>query len=51
MRDGHAERVPMRIGHAGSGPADVPNAEPRNERVIVFPPDALRGGMRVRCAH
>ena len=50
VREGRAERVPVRIGHVGSGAAEVLGGVRRGERVIVFPPDALRGGMRVRSA-
>ena len=50
MRDGRARRVPVRIGHVGSGAAEVLGGVRRGERVIVFPPDALRDGTRVRSA-
>ena len=44
------QRVPVRIGHVGSGAAEVLSGVPRGERVVVFPPDLLRAGMRVRAA-
>jgi HlyD family secretion protein len=47
IRDGRAQRVPVRIGHVGSGVAEVLGGVSRGERVVVFPPDALRAGMRV----
>ena len=50
VREGRAQRVPVRIGHVGSGAAEVLGGVRRGERVIVFPPDGLRGGMRVRSA-
>jgi HlyD family secretion protein len=50
IRDGRAERVPVRIGHVGGGAAEVLGGVRRGERVVVFPPDALRSGMRVRAA-
>jgi HlyD family secretion protein len=50
-RDGRAARVPVRIGHVGSGAAEVLGGVRRGERVIVFPPDALRDGARVRSAN
>jgi HlyD family secretion protein len=50
IRDGRAQRVPVSIGHVGSGVAEVLGGVRRGERVVVFPPDALRAGMRVRAA-
>lgn len=50
VRDGRAQRVPVRIGHVGSGVAEVLGGVRRGERVVVFPPDALRAGMRVTTA-
>jgi HlyD family secretion protein len=47
IRDGRAQRVPVQIGHVGSGVAEVLGGVRRGERVVVFPPDALRAGMRV----
>jgi HlyD family secretion protein len=47
IRDGRAQRVPVHIGHVGSGVAEVLGGVRRGERVVVFPPDALRAGMRV----
>jgi HlyD family secretion protein len=51
IRDARAERVPVRIGHVGGGVAEVLGGLRRGERVVVFPPDALRSGMRVRTAY
>jgi HlyD family secretion protein len=51
IRDGRAERVPVRIGHVGGGAAEVLGGVRRGEQVVVFPPDALRAGMRVQAAH
>lgn len=48
VRDGRAVRVPVRIGHIGGGAAEVLGGVGRGERVVVFPPDALRDGTRVR---
>ena len=50
IREGRSERVPVRIGHVGSGAAEVLGGVRRGERVVVFPPDALHAGMRVRAA-
>ena len=50
VREGRAKRVPVRIGHVGSGAAEVLGGLRRGERVIVFPPDALGDGARVRSA-
>lgn len=47
IRDGRAQRVRVQIGHVGSGVAEVLGGVRRGERVVVFPPDALRAGMRV----
>ena len=48
VRDDRAERVPVRIGHVGGGMAEVLDGVRRGERVVVFPPDGLRAGARVR---
>jgi HlyD family secretion protein len=50
IRDARAERLPVRIGHVGGGVAEVLGGLRRGERVVVFPPDALRSGMRVQAA-
>ena len=50
VRDGRAQRVPVRIGHVGSGAAEVLGGVRRGEQVVVFPPDQLRAGMRVSAA-
>ena len=48
VREGRAERVPVNIGHVGGGRAEVLGGVRRGERVILFPPDALRDGAMVR---
>lgn len=50
IRDGRARRVPARIGRVGGGAAEVLGGIRGGERVVVFPPDALRSGMRVSTA-
>ena len=50
IRDGRALRVPARIGRVGGGAAEVLGGIRGGERVVVFPPDALRSGMRVSTA-
>jgi hypothetical protein len=40
--------VPVNIGHVGGGRAEVLGGVRRGERVILFPPDALRDGAMVR---
>ena len=50
IRDARAARVPVRIGHVGGGVAEVLGGVSRGEQVVVFAPDALRPGMRVRIA-
>ena len=48
VRGERAERVRARIGRIGGGTAEVLGGVARGERVVVFPPDALRDGMRVQ---
>jgi HlyD family secretion protein len=50
VRGDRAERVPVRIGHVGGGAAEVLDGVRRGERVVVFPPDGLRAGARVRAS-
>lgn len=50
VREDRAVRVPVRIGHVGGGVAEVLGGVRHGERVVVFAPDALRSGMRVRAA-
>ena len=50
VRDGRAVRIPVRIGHVGGGAAEVLGGARRGEQVVVFPPDQLAQGMRVRAA-
>jgi putative ABC transport system permease protein len=45
-----ARRVRVEIGHVGTGVAEVLGGMHAGERVVVFPPDVLRDGMRVRSA-
>jgi hypothetical protein len=40
--------VPVRIGHLGAGAAEVLGGLRRGDSVIVFAPDALKEGARVR---
>lgn len=48
VRDGRAARVPVQIGHLGAGAAEVLGGLRRGDSVIVFAPDALKEGARVR---
>lgn len=48
IRNGRAVRVPLKIGHVGGGVAEVTNGLQAGDRVVIFPPDALRDGDRVR---
>jgi HlyD family secretion protein len=48
VRDGRAARVPVRIGHLGAGAAEVLGGLTRGDSVIVFAPDALEEGARVK---
>jgi HlyD family secretion protein len=50
IRDGRAQRAPLQIGHVGSRVAEVLGGVRTGERVVVFPPDALRDGMRVKAS-
>ncbi len=46
--DGRARRRPVQIGHMGGGLAEVTGGLAPGDAVIVFPPDAVRDGERVR---
>jgi HlyD family secretion protein len=48
VREGRAARVPVRIGHLGAGAAEVLGGLRRGDSVIVFAPDALKEGTRVK---
>jgi len=48
VRDGRAARVKVQIGHLAFGAAEVLGGLRRGDSVIVFAPDALREGARVR---
>lgn len=48
VRNGRAVRVPLRIGHLGAGAAEVLGGLRRGDSVIVFAPDALKEGARVK---
>jgi HlyD family secretion protein len=48
VRNGRASRQAVRIGHVGGGQAQVLDGLRAGDSVIVFPPDALRDGQRVR---
>ena len=50
VREGRAQRVPVRIGHVGGGAAEVLGGVRGGDQVVVFPPDLLHAGMRVRAA-
>jgi HlyD family secretion protein len=48
VREGRAVRQRVDIGHVGSGAAEVRGGLRAGDRVVLFPPDALRDGTRVR---
>lgn len=48
VRDGRAVRERVTIGHVGGGVAEVTGGLKTADRVVIFPPDALRSGDRVR---
>lgn len=50
VRGGRAVRAEVRIGHMGAGAAEVLGGLRRGDSVIVFAPDALREGARVKAA-
>ena len=51
LQDGRAVRRRVDIGHIGSGVAEVRTGLRAGERVVIFPPDALRDGARARAKH
>lgn len=48
--DGRAKRRDVTIGHIGGGTAEVLNGLRAGDRVIVFPPDDIEDGVRIRAA-
>lgn len=48
VRDGRASRRDVRVGHVGGGLAEILEGLRAGETVIVFPPDAIRDGVRVK---
>lgn len=48
VRDGRAVRERVTVGHVGGGVAEVTGGLKAADRVVIFPPDALRSGDRVR---
>jgi len=48
VRDGRALRRRVDIGHVGGGTAEVRDGLRPGDRIVLFPPDALRDGDRVR---
>ena len=51
VRDGRALRRRVDIGHVGGGAAEVRSGLLSGDRVVLFPPDALRDGARVRAMY
>jgi HlyD family secretion protein len=48
VRNGRAVRERVSIGHVGGGVAEVTSGLKAGDRVVIFPPDVLRDGDRVR---
>jgi HlyD family secretion protein len=48
VHGGRATRREVRVGHVGGGLAEITDGLRAGETVIVFPPDAIRDGMRVK---
>jgi HlyD family secretion protein len=48
VRNGRAARERVSIGHVGGGVAQVTSGLKAGDRVVIFPPDVLRDGDRVR---
>jgi len=48
VRNGRAARERVTIGHVGGGVAEVTSGLKAGDRVVIFPPDVLRDGDRVR---
>jgi len=47
-RGGRATRRDVRVGHVGGGLAEITDGLQAGETVVVFPPDAIRDGARVK---
>lgn len=50
VRSGRATRRDVRVGHVGGGLAEITGGLRAGETVIVFPPDAIRDGVRVKAS-
>ena len=48
VQGGRATRRDVRVGHVGSGLAEITDGLRAGETVVVFPPDAIRDGARVK---
>lgn len=48
VQGGRASRRDVRVGHVGGGLAEITDGLRAGETVIVFPPDAIRDGARVK---
>jgi HlyD family secretion protein len=48
VRGGRARRVPVQIGERGGTAAEVRDGLREDDRVIVWPDDRIRDGVRVR---
>lgn len=48
VRDGRASRRRVEVGHVGGGAAEVRGGLAPGDRVVLFPPDELRDGARVK---
>ncbi len=48
VRGGRAQRVTVRIGHIGMDAAEVLGGLQRGDSVVVFAPDGLREGAKVK---
>lgn len=47
-QDGRATRRDVRVGHVGGGLAEITDGLQAGETVVVFPPDAIHDGARVK---
>ncbi|HET7188168.1 MAG TPA: efflux RND transporter periplasmic adaptor subunit [Gemmatimonadaceae bacterium] len=48
VQGGRATRREVRVGHVGGGLAEITDGLRAGDTVIVFPPDAIRDGVRVK---
>ena len=48
VQGGRATRRDVRVGHVGGGLAEITDGLRAGETVVVFPPDAIRDGARVK---